>query len=152
MNKEQVAMNNGQKNMSAINPHESKQAEIVNAPPFDIQECTFQFGVRIIKFVDRLPRTLSATEIGRQLLKSGTSIAANMEEAKGAESRNDFIHKVGIAYKEARETRLWLRMIHTVLLPSVTEVAELQAGSEELIRILYAILKKARSNSRMVQR
>lgn len=69
--------------------------------PFDIQERTFQFGVRIVKFVDRLPRTLSATELGRQLLRSGTSIAANMEEAKGAESRNDFIHKVNIAYKEA---------------------------------------------------
>jgi len=129
-----------------------EQSNTVDTPPFDIQERTFQFGVRIIKFVDRLPRTLSATEIGRQLLKSGTSIAANMEEAKGAESKNDFIHKVGIAYKEARETRLWLRMIHTALLPTATEVAELLAESEELIRILYAIMKKARSSSRAVQK
>ena len=74
-----------------------ERAAAVDHPPFDIQERTFQFGVRIIKFVDKLPRTLSATEIGRQLLKSGTSIAANMEEAKGAESKNNFIHKVGIA-------------------------------------------------------
>jgi four helix bundle protein len=138
--------------MGATNLHASEQAEIVDAPPFDIQERTFRFGVRIIRFVDRLPRTLSATEIGQQLLKSGTSIAANMEEAKGAESKNDFIHKVGIACKEARETRLWLRMIHTALLPAVADVAELQAESEELIRILYAILKTARSNSRVVQR
>lgn len=119
-----------------------ERAATVDDPLFDIQERTFQFGVRIIKFVDRLPRTLSATEIGRQLLKSGTSIAANMEEAKGAESKNDFIHKVGSAYKEARETRLWLRMIHTALLPLVAEVVELQNESEELIRILYAIMKK----------
>ena len=138
--------------MASTNPHDGKQAVSTLEPPFDIQERTFQFGVRIVKFVDRLPRTLSATEIGRQLLKSGTSIAANMEEAKGAESKNDFIHKVGIAYKEARETRLWLRMIHTALLPTVTEVAELLTESEELIRILYAIMKKARSNGRVDRR
>ncbi len=74
-----------------------------------------------------------------------------MEEAKGAESKNDFVHKVGIAYKEARETRLWLRMIHTALLSSAAEVAELLIESEELIRILYVIMKKARLNSRSVR-
>jgi four helix bundle protein len=63
-----------------------------NRTNIDIQERTFKFGVRIIKFVDKLPRTLSATELGKQLLRSGTSIAANMEEANGAESRSDFIH------------------------------------------------------------
>jgi four helix bundle protein len=115
--------------------------------PFDIQERTFQFGVRIIKFVDKLPRTLSATEIGRPLLKSGTSIAANMEEAKGAESRNDFIHKTNLAYKEARETRLWLKMILSALLPENAEAANLSAECEELIRILYSILKKSHATS-----
>lgn len=120
--------------------------------PFDIQERTFRFGVRIIKFVDKLPCTLSATELGRQLLKSGTSIAANMEEAKGAESRNDFIHKVNIAYKEARETRLWLGMIKAALLPDAVEVADLYTECEELIRILYAILKKSRATPRSPRR
>jgi four helix bundle protein len=119
--------------------------------PFDIQERTFQFGVRIIKFVDKLPRTLSATEIGRQLLKSGTSIAANMEEANGAESKSDFIHKVSIAYKEARETRLWLGMIEAAKLTEVIEVKELYAESDELVRILYAILRKARSTRAVPQ-
>lgn len=66
----------------------------------DIQDRTFKFGVQIIKFVDKLPRTLSATELGKQLLRSGTSIAANMEEANGAESKSDFIHKVSVAYME----------------------------------------------------
>ncbi len=115
-----------------------------NEKPFDIQERTFQFGVRIIKFVDKLPHTLSATELGRQLLKSGTSIAANMEEAKGAESRNDFIHKTNIAYKEARETHLWLGMVKAALLPGSTEVIDLSSECEELIRIFYTILKKSR--------
>ena len=145
-------MNNDRADVNAPSSSKEQQSKAVDIPPFDIQERTFQFGVRIVKFVDRLPRTLSATEIGRQLLKSGTSIAANMEEAKGAESKNDFIHKVGIAYKEARETRLWLRMIHTALLPTATEVTELLTESEELIRILFAIMKKARSNGRIDRR
>jgi four helix bundle protein len=111
----------------------------------DIQDRTFKFGVRIIRFVDKLPRTLSATEIGRQLLRSGTSIAANMEEANGAESKSDFIHKVSIAYKEARETRLWLGMIEAAHLSEMTEVKERYVESDELVRILFAILRKARS-------
>ena len=111
----------------------------------DIQDRTFNFGVRIIKLVDKLPRTLSATELGRQLLRSGTSIAANMEEANGAESKSDFIHKVSIAYKEARETRLWLAMIKTAILPNDREVTELHSECDEIVRILFAILRTARS-------
>jgi four helix bundle protein len=117
----------------------------------DIQDWTFKFGVIIIKFADKLPRTLSATEIGRWLLKSGTSIAANVEEANGAESKSDFIHKVSIADKEARETRLWLGMIEAAKLTEVIEVKELYAESNELVRILYAILRKARSTRAVPQ-
>jgi four helix bundle protein len=112
----------------------------------DIQDRTFKFGVRIIKFVGKLPRTLSATELGKQLLRSGTSIAANMEEANGAESRSDFIHKVSIAYKEARESRMWLGMIKAAILPNASEVQELYTECDEIVRILFAILRKARSN------
>ena len=116
-----------------------------NRTNIDIQERTFKFGVRIIKFVDKLPRTLSATELGKQLLRSGTSIAANMEEANGAESRSDFIHKVSIAYKEARETRTWLGMIKAAILPDAPEPNELHTECDEIVRILFTILRKARS-------
>jgi len=116
-----------------------------NRTNIDIQERTFKFGVRIIKFVDKLPRTLSATELGKQLLRSGTSIAANMEEANGAESKSDFIHKVSIAYKEARETRTWLGMIKAAILPNAAEVTDLHTECDEIVRILFAILRKARS-------
>jgi four helix bundle protein len=119
---------------------------VENRTNIDIQERTFKFGVRIIKFVDKLPRTLSATEIGKQLLRSGTSIAANMEEANGAESKSDFIHKVSIAYKEARETRLWLGLIKAAILPDAAEVTELYAECDEIVRILFTILRTARSN------
>lgn len=120
--------------------------------PADIQNRTFEFGIRIIKFVDKLPRTLAATEIGRQLLRSGTSIAANMEEAKGAESKSDFIHKVSIAYKEARETRLWLGMIHAAILPNSTEISARHQECDELIRILCTILKKSRATPRIAKK
>ena len=112
----------------------------------DIQKRTFCFGVRIVKFVDKLPRTLSGHELGRQVLRSGTSIGANMEEANGAESKEDFIHKVSIAYKEARETRMWLAMIREALLPNNAEVVALHKECDELVRILFAILKTSRSN------
>jgi four helix bundle protein len=120
--------------------------------PFDIQERTFNFGVQIIKFVDKLPHTISGTELGRQILKSGTSIDANMEEAKGAESRSDFIHKTNIAYKEARETHLWLGMMKAAWSLNSAEVNALYTESEELVRILYTILKKSRATAKSLRR
>jgi four helix bundle protein len=74
-------------------------------PPFEIRERTFVFAVRVVKLVKRFPRTLDAIEIGRQLLRAATSVGANAEEAHGAESQRDFVHKMGIACKEVRETR-----------------------------------------------
>jgi len=59
---------------------------------YDIRERTFQFATRVVTFVNSLPRTLAAVEMGRQLLRSGTSIGANVEQADAAETRRDFIH------------------------------------------------------------
>ena len=70
----------------------------------DLCERTFIFGVRITKMVRRLPRDVAGYEIGRQVLRSGTSIGANTEEADAAESTDDFLHKMKIALKEAQET------------------------------------------------
>ena len=90
--------------------------------PTDIQQRTFDFAKRIVKLVDVLPRTLAATEIGRQLLRSGTSVGANVQEADAAESRSDFIHKLSIALKEARETRYWLALIDSTVLRACPEI------------------------------
>jgi four helix bundle protein len=78
--------------------------------PFEIRERTFQFAVRVTKLVRQMPRTLDTVEIGRQLIRSGTSVGANVEEAHDAESQRDFVHKMSIARKEARESRYWLRL------------------------------------------
>ena len=69
-----------------------------------------------------------------------------MQEAKGAESHNDFIHKIAIAYKEARETHYWLGLVEATLLNKNSEVLALRKESDELIRILHAILRKARES------
>jgi len=114
--------------------------------PKDIQKRTFDFGVRVVKMLDRLPRTLAAVEVGRQVLRSGTSVGANVQEADAAESKKDFIHKMGIARKEAQETRYWLAIIRTAILPNDAEVEALWKESDELARILAAIVNKTRAS------
>jgi four helix bundle protein len=103
----------------------------------------FDFAVRVVNLMDKLPRTLAATEIGRQLLRSGTSVGANVQEADAAESRSDFIHKMSIALKEARESRYWLSLIDTTVMPSVDEVKDLIQESTELTKILFTIIADA---------
>jgi four helix bundle protein len=112
--------------------------------PRDIQKRTFDFGIRIVKLVDRLPRTLAGTEIGRQVLRSGVSVGANVQEADVGESKKDFAHKMGIARKEAQETRYWVGIIQTVILPSDPEMSALWREADELARILYTIIKNTR--------
>ncbi len=106
----------------------------------DLCERTFQFGVRITKMVRRLPRDVAGHEIGRQVLKSGTSVGANTEEADAAESTEDFLHKLKIALKEAQETRFWLRDIRESELLVEKEVDALLQEISELIKILNTIV------------
>ena len=71
----------------------------------DIRDRTFRFGVRIVKLSGRLPRTAAGFKLADQVIRSGTSVGANVEEADAVESKKDFIHKMKIALKEAQETR-----------------------------------------------
>ncbi len=114
--------------------------------PRDIQERTFKFGIRIIRLVDRLPRRLAAIELGRQVLRSGTSIGANVQEADAAESKKDFRHKMAIARKEAQETRYWLGLILAEILPNDQEATALRQEADELARILRAIIDNTRED------
>ncbi len=77
----------------------------------DLGERLLDYGGRIIKLVESLPNTLVGRRVGDQLLRSGTSAGANYEEAKGAESKDDFAHKLQIALKELRESNYWLRLL-----------------------------------------
>ena len=98
-----------------------------------------EYGVQIIKLVESLPKTRVCTRIGDQLLSCGTSVGANYEEAQGAESKNDFIHKLQISLKELRESNYWLRLIaKSGIVPSVRLEGLLDESNQ-----LRAMLSKA---------
>ncbi len=106
----------------------------------DIRDRTFRFGVRIVKTANRLPRTAAGFKLADQVIRSGTSVGANVEEADAAESRKDFVHKMSIALKEAQETRYWLRIIISSELLIDEETKTLLKESDELVRIINAII------------
>lgn len=114
------------------------------AKPRDIRERTFEFAVRVVKLCQHLDeRPGSGRVLGRQLLRAGTSVGANVEEAQAGQSRADFISKNAIALKEARETRYWLRLLaatHSLAGAHLSELSNLEIEAEELARILGAII------------
>ncbi len=76
-----------------------------------LAERLLEYGGRIIKLVEALPKTLVGRRVGDQLLRSSRSVGAHYEEAQGAESKEDFVHKLQIALKELRESNYWLRLL-----------------------------------------
>jgi four helix bundle protein len=104
-----------------------------------IQQKSFAFALRIIKLYSKLQEQREYV-LSRQLLRSGTSIGANVTEATAAQSRKDFLSKMSIASKEARETKYWLQLLQQSELTTLDVTAEL-AAVEELIRILTSIVK-----------
>ena len=110
--------------------------------PYDIRERTFQFAVRVIQAVRRLPDDAATRVVAYQLVKAATSVGANVEEADGAESKRDFVHKMSIARKEARESRYWIRIVRASITDS-DEWTALQQESEEIARIVSAIINSS---------
>jgi four helix bundle protein len=110
----------------------------------DISERLETFAVRILGVVKDLPKTAAARHIAGQLLRSGTSPGANYEEARGAESRADFVHKLGIVLKELRESRYWLRLIGRAELLPQERLGALQQEADELAKIIAQSIVTAR--------
>ena len=90
-----------------------------------------------------LPKTPQATHISRQLLRAGTAAAANYGEARGAESRSDFVHKLRIVLKELNETAVWLQLILKGSLMTPEKMSAVVAENEELCKIIAASIKTA---------
>ena len=122
----------------------------MSTAPRNIQERTFEFSVRVIRLVNRLPHTIAGSTVGQQLIRAGTSVGANMQEADAAESKRDFIHKTGVALKEAKEAHYWLRLVDATLLTNDTEVKALLQEAREIALILGAIKTRA-SKSRFAR-
>lgn len=108
---------------------------------------TKEFAVQIVKLIRTFPKTVDGIEVGRQLLKSGTSIGANYREANRAESKSDFIHKIGIAEKEASETVYWLEICNAAILGTSEQTRSLLAEANELLAILTTIGRKAKGRA-----
>ena len=111
-----------------------------------LEERLIEFAARIIQFSAELPKTPSGRHIALQILRSGTAAASNYAEARGAESRADFIHKLGIVQKELNETSIWLRIIQKSFTVYRDFVHKLIAENKELCKILVASIQTAKRN------
>lgn len=114
----------------------------------DLNKRLYNFSLKIVLMVRSLPRELAAYEIGRQLIRAGTSITANYEEAKGAFSKDDFTYKLNTAFKEARETNIWLRLLNDSKIINSDQIKNLIKESEEIRNILGKSVKTAKSGSK----
>jgi len=119
--------------------------EIKNSKQYDLEGRTFKFAKAVRVFVKKLPRTISSIEDGKQVIRSSGSIGANYIEANGALSKKDFVMRIKIARKEAKETEYWLRLLDT------NEKVELESKRKELIqesielrKIFGSILEKSK--------
>ena len=116
-----------------------------------IVERTVAYSIRIVKLYRELERDSVGRIMGKHLLRSGTNIGANVHEAQSAQSRVDFIAKMYIGYKEARESAYWLRLIREVELIPPKRLGPLCDETDQMVRILSAILLTAKQrNSKKV--
>src|SRR5688572_17839961 len=113
----------------------------------DIAERLLELAVGALRVAGELPRHASGRHAALQLARAGTSGGANYEEARAAESRPDFIHKVGIACKEVRETAYWLTLIKRAAWKT-TKLDDLLSECRQLAAILSASARTARANAR----
>ena len=112
----------------------------------DIEERMLEFAARVGKAVDALPETRLGRHIDGQLVRSGTSPAPDYAEACAAESKNDFIHKLGIVLKELRESAVWIKLITKSELLAGKRVAPLLDECEQLGKIIGQSLVTAKSS------
>ena len=111
----------------------------------ELEKRTKQFAIRIIKFAATLPYGKIGDVIRYQLVKAGTSVGANYREANRAESRNDFIHKIGIVEKEASESQYWLEICDEANLGDAQQRLWLLAESGELLAIFTSSGRTAKA-------
>jgi four helix bundle protein len=112
----------------------------------DIEERLIVFASKILDLCDHLPKTAAGYHISQQLLRSGTSPAANYGEVRGSESTKDLIHKLGVVLKELHESRNWLRILRSRKMACESELNWLYQECDELCRIIGASKRTAKCN------
>ncbi len=111
-----------------------------------IVEKSYSFALRVVKLSQYLIKNKKEFILSKQILRSGTSIGANIEEAIGGQSKKDFLNKMSIAYKEARETGYWLRLLKDSNILSENNFISIYKDLEEIIKILTKIQKTTKNN------
>lgn len=112
-----------------------------------IVDMSFEFALRIVKLYDYLCKEKKEFILSRQVMRSGTSIGANIEEAQGAQSTKDFISKLSIAFKEARETRYWLKLLYKSDYLTLKQYESLLDDCNQMINIISSILLTTKTKS-----
>ncbi len=116
-----------------------------NSKPYDLEDRTLEFAKKVKTFVKELPKTLGNIEDIKQLVRASTSIGSNYIEANEALGKKDFLLRIKISRKEAKESRYWLRLIDTNALPELeTGRKDLENEATELMNIFGAILRKTK--------
>jgi len=113
----------------------------------DLPERTFEFARRVVelcKVLDQMPGV--SRTLANQLLRSGTSVGANVEEGQAGQSRADFVSKLSIACKEARETHYWLRLLSATKIVPESRLTGLLDEANQLVAILTTVIRNARKN------
>jgi len=110
----------------------------------DIAERLLDFSARIVKLANALPKSTVGMHVCGQIVRSGTSAGANYEEARGAESKSDFAHKLAISLKELRETRYWLKVISRTELIAPARMRRITQEADELCRIVSKSISTVR--------
>ena len=120
----------------------------MQAAPVDLCERLLEYGARVVKLVEALPRNIVGRRLGDQLLRSATSAGANYEEARAAESDADFVHKLQLALKELRESNYWLRLLAKAGTLPAERLASLLDESNQLRAILSKAVVTTKSKTR----
>jgi four helix bundle protein len=120
--------------------------------PLDIRERTFQFALQTFRICELINETEKQFIITKQLARSASSIGANVREARNAESKNDFIHKLSIALKECDESIYWIELLTELSKSKKEELIELRGESDQIMKILSTIILKSKKNSNWAKR
>jgi four helix bundle protein len=127
------------------NTKQITMTEIQNSKPYDLEERTFQFAKAVRIFVKTLPKTIANIDDGKQLVRASGSVGANYREANESLSKKDFLMRMKISRKEAKESAYWLRLIHeTNNLKNSNDAQSLMQEAIELKKILSSILEKSK--------
>lgn len=132
-------------NLKNLKTEDRQKVSMTNRKPYDLEERTFQFAKEVRAFIKSLEKTIANIEDAKQLVRSSGSVGANYIEANESLSKKDFVYRVKISRKEAKESVFWLRLIEeTNELADVNKANELIQESTELKKIFSSIIEKSK--------